>query len=222
MAASRDVDKLVFRIPAPALLAAGCLLICVTPVAWAAPGLQALYLLPLGFAWWVLRNRTTVDATRLVARGTFSKRVLAWDDVTAIKVVPKGWLSAVLGDRSQVRLPAVRAGHLPALAAVSGGRFRDPTARPDTDEPGADEPGTAGPAPDAEPADVAAPAAPEPGTAGSAPADPGKTDPGKSDPGRTGSTGAEPGRTGPERAGDGPDGDGPQADGNAARPHGEP
>ncbi|WP_433264261.1 PH domain-containing protein [Actinosynnema sp. CS-041913] len=131
MAASRAVQKLVFRIPSPALIAAGTIAVCATPFAWAAPGLQAIYLLPLGFAWWVLRNRTTVDSARLVARGTFGKRVLAWDDVTAIKVVPRGWLSAVLADGSLVRLPAVRAGHLSALAAVSGGRVPDPDHRPE-------------------------------------------------------------------------------------------
>ncbi len=124
----RDVPRAVFRIPTPALLAAGLTAICVTPVAWAAPGLQALYLLPLGFAVWVVRNRTTVDGERLVARSTFGTRAVPWAEVKAIKVDPKGWLSAVLGDDSLVRLPAVRAGHLPTLAAVSGGRVPDPSA----------------------------------------------------------------------------------------------
>jgi hypothetical protein len=120
------VEKLVFRIPAVALLAAGLTAVCATPFAFAAPGLQAVYLLPVGFAYWVVRNRTTVDSEKLVARGTFGKRVVAWNDVKAIKVAPKGWLSAVLADDSLVRLPAVRAGHLPALASVSGGRIPDP------------------------------------------------------------------------------------------------
>jgi hypothetical protein len=127
----------------------------VTPVAWAAPGLQALYLLPLGFALWVVRNRTTVDGERIVARSTFGSRVLPWADVKAIKIDPKGWLSAVLANDSLVRLPAVRAGHLPALAAVSGGRVADPSA---TAPGGADE-GTSGDAPQeafAAPADEAA------------------------------------------------------------------
>lgn len=138
MAASDDVPKVVFRIPTPALIAAGSAAVCATPVAWAAPGLQALYLLPAAFAWWVLRNRTTVDGERIVARSTFGKRVVEWPDVKAIKVVPKGWLSAVLADGSLVRLPAVRAGHLPMLSLVSGGRVADPTAVPDVDEPAED------------------------------------------------------------------------------------
>lgn len=122
----------------PALFAALTTAICATPVAWAAPGLQAIYLLPLGFGWWVVRNRTTVDEERLVARGTFGRRVIAWSEVSAIKVVARGWLSARLADGSLVRLPAVRAGHLPALSVVSGGRVPDPSA-PEPDEAAPDE-----------------------------------------------------------------------------------
>ncbi|NUT45853.1 MAG: PH domain-containing protein [Saccharothrix sp.] len=122
------MSKAVFRIPTPALLAAGLAAIAATPFAWGAPGLQAVYLLPIGFAVWVLRNRTTVDGERLVARSTFGTRVVPWDEVKAIKLAPKGWLSAVLRDDSLVRLPAVRAGHLPTLALVSGGRVADPSA----------------------------------------------------------------------------------------------
>jgi hypothetical protein len=130
VAPSGDVPKVVFRIPTPALLAAGLATIGATPFAWAAPGLQAVYLLPAAFAVWVVRNRTTVDGERLVARSTFGRREVAWADVKAIKVTPRGWLSAALADGSLVRLPAVRAGHLPALAAVSGGRIPDPNAAP--------------------------------------------------------------------------------------------
>ncbi len=136
VAASRAVPKVVFRIPTPALLAAGSAAICATPVAWGAPGLQALYLLPAAFAWWVVRNRTTVDGERIEARGTFGKRVVPWSGVKAVKVVPKGWLSVVLDDGSLVRLPAVRAVHLPMLSQVSGGRVADPTAVGEADEPG--------------------------------------------------------------------------------------
>jgi hypothetical protein len=145
------VEKLVFRIPAVALLAAGVAAICATPFAFAAPGLQAIYLLPVAFAGWVVRNRTTVDASRLVARSTFGKRTVAWDDVKAIKVEDRAWLSAVLSDDTLVRLPAVRTMHLPALSMISGGRIPDPTPKP------------AGPAdsdpvePAAEPAQVEAP-----------------------------------------------------------------
>jgi hypothetical protein len=124
------VEKLVFRIPAIALLAAGVAAICATPFAFAAPGLQAIYLLPVAFAVWVVRNRTTVDADRLVARSTFGKRTVAWDEVKAIKLADRSWLSAVLSDDTLVRLPAVRTMHLPALSSISGGRIPDPTPKP--------------------------------------------------------------------------------------------
>jgi hypothetical protein len=121
-------SKIVFRIPTIALLAAGLIVVCATPFAFAAPGLQTVYLLPIGYAVWVLRNRTTVDSQQLVARSTFSRRVLPWSEVKAIKVANRSWLSAVRTDDTLVKLPAVRIGHLPALALISGGRIADPTA----------------------------------------------------------------------------------------------
>ncbi|MCE6999658.1 PH domain-containing protein [Saccharothrix sp. S26] len=145
------MPKVVFRIPSPALFAAGSAAICATPVAWGVPGLQVLYLLPAAFAWWVVRNRTTVDGERIVARATFGRRVVPWSEVKAIKVVPKGWLSAVLTDDSLVRLPAVRAAHLPLLSQVSGGRVADPTADPAAAEA---EEGPAAPDRDATPPPV--------------------------------------------------------------------
>lgn len=130
------VKKLVFRIPATALLAAGLIAICVTPVAWAIPGLQALYVIPLGYAWWVVRNRTTVTEEELVARGVFGTTTVKWDEVKSIRLVQKGWLKAVKSDDSEVTLPAVRFMHLPALSVVSGGRVPDPTI---TQEPEAED-----------------------------------------------------------------------------------
>ncbi|MFJ8961386.1 PH domain-containing protein [Lentzea sp. NPDC102401] len=121
------MKKLVFRIPATALLAAGLIAICVTPVAWLAPGLQALYVLPLGYAYWVVRNRTTVTEDELVARGVFGTTTVKWSEVKSLRLVQKGWLKAVKDDDSEVTLPAVRFMHLPALSLVSGGRVPDPT-----------------------------------------------------------------------------------------------
>ena len=123
------MKKLVFRIPATALLAAGLIAICVTPVAWVAPGLQALYVLPLGYACWVVRNRTTVTEEELVARGLFGSTTVKWSEVKSIRLVQKGWLKAVRTDDTEVTLPAVRFMHLPALSLVSGGRVPDPTVK---------------------------------------------------------------------------------------------
>jgi hypothetical protein len=136
------VKKLVFRIPATALLAAGLIAICVTPVAWLAPGLQALYVLPLGYAYWVIRNRTTVTEDELVARGLFGSTTVKWSELKSIRLVQKGWLKAVKDDDSEVTLPAVRFMHLPALSLISGGRVPDPTIKeePVEEEAVAEEP----------------------------------------------------------------------------------
>ena len=128
------VKKLVFRIPATALLAAGLIAICVTPVAWLAPGLQALYVIPLGYAYWVIRNRTTVTENELVARGVFGTTTLKWSEVKSIRLVQKGWLRAVRTDDTEVTLPAVRFMHLPALSLISGGRVPDPTIKEEAAE----------------------------------------------------------------------------------------
>ncbi|HUQ60637.1 PH domain-containing protein [Lentzea sp.] len=133
------MKKLVFRIPATALLAAGLIAICVTPVAWVAPGLQALYVLPLAYAYWVVRNRTTVTEEQIEARGVFGTTTLRWSEVKSIRLVQKGWLRAVREDDSEVTLPAVRFMHLPALSLVSGGRVPDPTVEDDEPEDVAEE-----------------------------------------------------------------------------------
>ena len=58
----------VFRIPPTALVAVALLALCVTPFAFAARGLEAVYAVPAGLAVWLLRERTTADSSGLVAR----------------------------------------------------------------------------------------------------------------------------------------------------------
>lgn len=119
--------RLVFRIPATAVLGALLLAMAATPFAFAAPGLVAIYLVPLGAIVLVLRLRTTADADGLVARTLFGRHVLRWSDIRALRVSERSWVRAVLdGDREQT-LPTVRPRHLPALALISGGRLDDPT-----------------------------------------------------------------------------------------------
>jgi hypothetical protein len=133
------VKKLVIRIPATALLAACLIAICVTPVAWLAPGLQALYLVPLGYAYWVVRNRTTVTEEKLVARGLFGSKTVRWSELKSVRLVQRGWLRAVKSDDTEVTLPAVRMMHLPALSLLSGGLIPDPKAALDADKAAAAE-----------------------------------------------------------------------------------
>lgn len=125
--------RLVFRIPATAVLGALLLAIAATPFAFAAPGLFLVYLVPIGAIFWVLRLRTVADADGLVARTLFGHHVLRWGDIRALRVSDRSWVRAVLDDDREQTLPTVRPRHLSALAQVSGGRLDDPTVPPPRD-----------------------------------------------------------------------------------------
>ncbi|QFU87136.1 PH domain-containing protein [Amycolatopsis sp. YIM 10] len=119
--------KAIFRVPGTALLAVLFLAVCVTPVAFALPGLQALYLIPLGIGAWVIRTRTTADADGITVRTLLGRRVLPWESLKGFTLTEKSKVIAVLGDDTKVALPAVRTRHLPVLSLVSGGRLDDPS-----------------------------------------------------------------------------------------------
>ena len=117
--------RALFRIPGVAVLGAALLAVAATPIAFAAPGLQVLYLVPIALAAWVLRTRTTVDAEGIVVRTLVGRRAMRWADVTSLRLDSRSRVRAVLVDKSEVPLPAVRTRHLPLLAAVSAGRLDD-------------------------------------------------------------------------------------------------
>jgi hypothetical protein len=123
-------SRLVFRIPSTAVLGALLFAVTATPFAWAAPGLFAIYLVPIVAIAWVLRVRTTADGEKLVARTLFARHVLPWSDIRALKVSDRSWVRAVVEDGKELPLPTVRTRHLPALALISGGRLDDPTEAP--------------------------------------------------------------------------------------------
>jgi hypothetical protein len=125
--------RLVFRIPATAVLGALLLALAATPFAFAAPGLYLIYLVPLGAIVWVLRLRTIADADGLVARTLFGRHELRWGDIRALRLSERSWVRAVLDDDQEQTLPTVRARHLPALALISNGRLDDPTEPPPRD-----------------------------------------------------------------------------------------
>jgi hypothetical protein len=122
-------SKVVFRIPPTANLAALLLAVTATPFAFAAPGLQLVYLIPIAIVVWVLRNRTTADATGLTARTTFSGRSLRWEQVASLKL-NGSTISAVDTDGTETKLPGVRLRHLSLLSRASNGRVPDPAAEP--------------------------------------------------------------------------------------------
>jgi hypothetical protein len=120
------VSKVVFRVQQTANLAALLLAITATPFAFALPGLQLVYLVPIAMVVWVQRNQTIADTTGLTARTTFTKSVLRWDELASLKVGKRRGLLAVRADESTVKLPCVRVRHLAVLSAVSGGVVPDP------------------------------------------------------------------------------------------------
>ena len=123
-------QRLIFRTPPTAVLAALLLAVAATPFAFGAPGLYAIYLVPIGLVAWVLRTRTTADADGLVVRRVFSRRVLPWTSLKGLRLTTRSGVRAVLVDDTEVALPAVRIRHLPALALISGGRLDDPMPEP--------------------------------------------------------------------------------------------
>jgi membrane protease YdiL (CAAX protease family) len=123
-----DSATVTFRVPLTALLGVFGLIVCMTPVAFGAPGLQLLYLLPLILAFWVVRTRTVVGSETLTAYRIWGARRIAWSDLVGLRVDDRSRIWAVLHGGDEARLPAVRARHLPVLAAISGGRLPAPLA----------------------------------------------------------------------------------------------
>jgi Bacterial PH domain len=123
--------RAVFRISPLVVLVALTLGVCATPVAFAAPYLWLVYLIPLGIIVWTLRVRTVADAEAVAVRRVVGGRRVPWSEITSVhlgRARNPGFarVSAVLNDGSELALPAVHVRDLPRLAAVSGGRLPDP------------------------------------------------------------------------------------------------
>ena len=121
-----DCATVTFRQPLTALIGVFGLIVCMTPVAFGVPGLQILYVLPVTLAIWLVRTRTVVDSETVVAHQVWGLRRITWSDLTGLRVDDRSKVWAVVRGRDEVGLPAVRARHLPLLAAMSGGRLPDP------------------------------------------------------------------------------------------------
>lgn len=118
-----SAPTVTFRTPLTALIAVYGLAVCVTPVAFAAPGLLLLYFLPVASTVWLLRTRTIAGPDALVAQRVVGTRTVSWSDLEGLRVDGRSQVWAVLRGGEEVRLPVVRARDLPQLAAVSGGRI---------------------------------------------------------------------------------------------------
>ena len=127
-----DSTTVTFRLPLTALLGIFGLIVCMTPVAFGAPGLQVLYVVPLILGLWVVRTRTVVGPETVVAHRVWGSQRMAWSDLAGLRVDSQSRIWAVLHAGDEVGLPAVRARHLPILAAISGGRL--PASLAESDE----------------------------------------------------------------------------------------
>jgi hypothetical protein len=119
--------RAVFRISPLVLLFALALAVCATPVAFGAPFLWLVYLVPVGIVVWTLRTRTVVDADGIHVRRLVGSRNLPWDALAALRVKDRSRVRAVLADGGELALPAVHVRDLHVLAMASGGRLPDPT-----------------------------------------------------------------------------------------------
>ncbi|MFB9907985.1 PH domain-containing protein [Allokutzneria oryzae] len=128
---------MVFQLPRVALLPIALLALCMTPVAFGAPGLQALYLIPLALVWTVLRKRTVAGSDGVVVRTALRSRRIEWSEVASLHLGRPDKVGLVLNGGEELTLPAVRLGDLPALAEASGGVVPDPSATAErTPDPG--------------------------------------------------------------------------------------
>jgi hypothetical protein len=119
--------RAVFRVSPLVLLFALALAVCATPVAFGAPYLWLVYLVPVGIVAWTLRTRTVVDADGIRVRRLVGSRHLPWDALVALRLKDRSRVRAVLADGGELALPAVHVRDLHVLAVASGGRLPDPT-----------------------------------------------------------------------------------------------
>jgi Bacterial PH domain len=112
----------VFRPARLSILGALLLAVCATPVAFGAPYLWLLYLVPLGVIAWVLRVRTVADAEALTVRRVVGTRRVPWSEISSLRLHDRARVRAVLTDGAELPLPSVHIRDLPQLAAASGGR----------------------------------------------------------------------------------------------------
>jgi hypothetical protein len=101
-------------------------------VSWA---FAPLILIPLAVGAWAWRSGTDIDTTELRVRALFGTRHIPWTRVAELAADPRGGVSALLTDGYAIRLTAVRATDLPAVARATGARTSSDDAPPTADDP---------------------------------------------------------------------------------------
>jgi hypothetical protein len=118
--------RAVFQNSRLIVLFALVLALCATPVAFGAPFLWLVYLVPIAIVVWVVRVRTVVDPDAVTVRRVVGGRRVPWGEISTLKLGDRSGVTAVLCDGAELPLPAVRVRDLTQLAAASGGRLPDP------------------------------------------------------------------------------------------------
>ncbi|RFU19525.1 PH domain-containing protein [Geodermatophilus marinus] len=111
-----------------ALLPVVLLAVCAVPLASAAPWALVVLVVPLLAAAWVLRTGVDLTADGLTVRSLAGHRHVPWDELAGLRVGDRGALWVVTTRGTRIRLPVLRVGDLPRLAALSEGRIPDPAA----------------------------------------------------------------------------------------------
>jgi hypothetical protein len=110
----------VFRLPRSAYVAVLFFGLGIT-VFVRSPLLLVLYLFPLLAAVFIARRGTVIDRNTITVTAIFGRQNLAWADVTGLYVDTRDGVSAVSADGTSLRLPYVRARHLPVLSQITEG-----------------------------------------------------------------------------------------------------
>ncbi len=119
--------RAVFKVSPLVVLFALALAVCATPVAFGAPYLWLVYLVPVGVVVWTLRTRTVADADGLRVRRLVGGRRVPWEAVSGLRLDDRSRVHAVLDGGEELALPAVHVRDLHVLALASGGRVPDPS-----------------------------------------------------------------------------------------------
>ncbi|WP_309229850.1 MULTISPECIES: PH domain-containing protein [unclassified Blastococcus] len=115
-----------FRMNRTSLLPVLVFAICLTALAAASLWALLLLVIPAVVALWVVRTGFDVDDEAITVRTLAGSRRVPWAELAGVRVGERADLWLVTTGGTEVRLPAVRARDLPAIAHASGGRIPSP------------------------------------------------------------------------------------------------
>jgi hypothetical protein len=114
------------RMSRTSLVPVALLFVCVIPLATARLWTLVFLVIPLAVAVWALRTGVDIDDSALTVRGAIGSRRVPWSQLAGIRIGARRALWLVTTQGTEIRLPVLRVGDLPRLAALSGGRIRAP------------------------------------------------------------------------------------------------